>query len=302
MLKIFTLLFLSISLIQCQTKTTQYVNPFIGTANGGNTFPGAVVPWGMVSISPHNSPGSPSGYIYGEKYFYGFGNNHLSGTGCADLGSIIITATKNNSEFIPESYRSPYSNEKAEPGYYSLFLDEVKLKGEVTATTRSSFIKFSSDSLISAHILFDVGRSLNLIGGGSINIVSHNEIEGSNISGGFCGEDNRQNLYFVAQFNQSFSSAKIWSGNNLISQTYSSAADSSIGGIFDFYILPDDPLLIKIGISYASIKNARQNLEIEIPDWNFEGVRNESLFQWEKNLSRILIETENNEDKIKLSC
>ncbi|MGE5795870.1 MAG: glycoside hydrolase family 92 protein, partial [Ignavibacteria bacterium] len=73
-------------------KLTAFVNPFIGTSNYGNTFPGAVVPWGMVSVSPHNSPGSPSGYIHGEKYFYGFGHTHLSGTGCADLGSIILTA------------------------------------------------------------------------------------------------------------------------------------------------------------------------------------------------------------------
>ncbi|MGE5810059.1 MAG: glycoside hydrolase family 92 protein, partial [Ignavibacteria bacterium] len=81
-------------------KLTAFVNPFIGTTNYGNTFPGAVVPWGMVSVSPHNSPGSPSGYIHGEKYFYGFGHTHLSGTGCADLGSIILTAVKT---FVPDS-------------------------------------------------------------------------------------------------------------------------------------------------------------------------------------------------------
>ncbi len=299
MLKFFTFLFLSISLTQSQTKIVQYVNPFIGTANGGNTFPGAVVPWGMISISPHNSPGSPSGYVYGEKKFYGFGHNHLSGTGCADLGSIIITVAKNNSAFTPESYKSHYSREAAEPGYYSLYLDEFKLKAEVTAATRSGFTKFSSDNEVSSHILFDVGRSLNLVGGGSINIVSNYEIEGGNVSGGFCGENNRQTLYFVAQFSQSFSSAKLWAGDYLISQNNFSGLDTPIVCILDFNISPDNPLLIRVGISYTSIKNARENLENEIPGWDFEGNRKESLHLWEKKLSRILIETENNEDKIK---
>jgi putative alpha-1,2-mannosidase len=69
-----------------QMNPVDYVNPFIGSMNSGNTFPGAVVPWGMVSVSPHNSPGSPPGYVNEKEYFYGFGHNHLSGTGCADLG------------------------------------------------------------------------------------------------------------------------------------------------------------------------------------------------------------------------
>ena len=65
---------------------SRFVDPFIGTAGGGNTFPGALVPWGMVSVSPHNDSAAPSGYLHGNKTLYGFGHVHLSGTGCADLG------------------------------------------------------------------------------------------------------------------------------------------------------------------------------------------------------------------------
>ena len=85
-------------------RYTQYVDPFIGTANEGNTFPGATTPWGMVSVSPHTTPttlldlilGRPlpgSGYLHGEPYIYGFGFTHLSGTGCPDLGAPVIAAT-----------------------------------------------------------------------------------------------------------------------------------------------------------------------------------------------------------------
>jgi putative alpha-1,2-mannosidase len=83
---LFIIINMSVLISHPHTKELiSYVNPFIGTSNGGNTFPGAVVPWGMVSVSPHNSPGAPSGYISGGQYFYGFGHTHLSGTGCADL-------------------------------------------------------------------------------------------------------------------------------------------------------------------------------------------------------------------------
>ena len=285
--------------ITAQTKLTDYVNPFLGTANGGNTFPGAVSPWGMVSVSPHNSPGSPSGYIYSEKYFYGFGHTHLSGTGCSDLGSIIITAVKNDTGFNPQSYKTTYSGEYAEPGFYSLFLDEIKLKAQVTATTRVGFTRFISDSSKLINILFDAGRSLNLTGGGSVNIISDNEIEGSNISGGFCGENNRQTTYFVARFNQSFSTSSLWVGNYIASEKRISASDTAVGCILGFNLTKDMPLLIKVGISYTSIDNARKNMEAEIPDWDFEKVKTAASELWNKQLSRILIEGENYQDKVK---
>src|SRR5690606_20392376 len=132
MIKFFLLLVITLQIPLAQSLT-DYVNPFIGTSKDGNTFPGAVVPWGMVSVSPHNSPGSPSGYIFGEKYFYGFGHTHLSGTGCADLGSIILTVSDTNSNFTPDSYKTTYLNEEASPGYYSLILDKLNLKMEATA-------------------------------------------------------------------------------------------------------------------------------------------------------------------------
>lgn len=299
MLKTF-LVILTFSLIGfSQTNIVKYVNPFIGTSNGGNTFPGAVVPWGMVSVSPHNSPGSPSGYIHGEKYFYGFGHTHLSGTGCADLGSIILTAADTNSNFTPESYKTTYLNEKASPGYYSLFLNKLNLKAEATASARVGFTKLTSVKKENVNIVFDVGRSLNLIGGGSIKIISETEIEGSNISGGFCGEENRQTIYFTAKLNRPFILSKIWIGNNIKYGKDFSVKDSSIGCALRYEINPRNPLLIKVGISYTSIENARKNLAAEIPGWNFQKVKDSAEELWNKNLSRIIVEGNNEKDKIK---
>src|SRR5690554_1059200 len=302
MIKFFLLLVITLQIPLAQSLT-DYVNPFIGTSKDGNTFPGAVVPWGMVSVSPHNSPGSPSGYIYGEKFFYGFGHNHLSGTGCSDLGSVILTITKDDSSFNPDLYKNIYTNESSEPGYYSLTLPEYDIKAEVTASERTGYTKFSSTKKLPydysqrINLVIDAGRSLSLTGGGSIKIISQNEIAGSNISGGFCGEDNRQTLYFYMRFNKNFSSGKLWKNESAINEKEISAKDTALGAMLVFPLSPETPLLIKVGISYVSIENAKENLEKEIPHWDFNKVRNEAKSKWEKVLSRIIVEGE--EDKIK---
>jgi predicted alpha-1,2-mannosidase len=279
-------------------KLIDYVNPFIGTTNGGNTFPGSVVPWGMISISPHNAPQSPSGYIAGEKYFYGFGTTHLSGTGCSDLGSIIISANSGNQMINPEEYKAPYKDEKASPGYYSLYLPQIKVKAEVTSAARSGLIKYESSENILLNVLIDAGRNLSIVGGGSVRRVSETEIEGYNISGGFCGEDNRQTTYFSIKFNMPSENSRIWLNDNFISDNFKSTVDTSIGCLMNFKVSPDNPLLIKIGISYVSIDNARENSESEIPGWDFNEVKEKAQMLWEEELSRIIV-TGKEKDKIK---
>lgn len=303
LIKIFTkALFIIVilnSILHTQNKKLiDYVNPFIGTSNRGNTFPGAVVPWGMVSVRPHNSPGAPSGYIYGGKYFYGFGHTHLSGTGCADLGNVVVTAITGRLRFDPEEYKSSYSDEKASPGYYSISYSEMGIKAEATATARCGFLRFTSDSTYNVTILIDAGKSLNLTAGGSVKLVSQNEVNGSSISGGFCGEDNRQTIYFAAQFNQISDSMGMWVNGKRIEDKEKSIADKSIGGWISFYLCKGSSLLVKVGISYVSIKNAKENLAKEIPQWNFNEIKEKAENLWEDDLSRIIVTGNNENDKI----
>jgi len=286
-------------LIYPQEEKIKYVNPFIGTANSGNTFPGAAVPWGMISVSPHNSLGSPSGYVYGGKYFYGFGLNHLSGTGCPDLGSVVITATKGKIECDPEKYKSTYSDEKASPGYYRLKLNDTGIAAEVTAAERCGIIKLTSNNDSEINILIDAGKSLNLTGGGKVKISSDSEIEGCNISGGFCGELNRQTLYFVIRFNQSSLKNGNWKNDALINLKQAEVKDTSIGSWFTFNLKKEKPLLIKTGISYVSIENARMNLDREIPGWDFDLVKRKGQKKWEEVLSRIGIDDSSDINKKK---
>ncbi|WKZ68950.1 MAG: GH92 family glycosyl hydrolase [Melioribacteraceae bacterium] len=299
-LRIALYIFLYISVLASQTKheINDLINPFIGTSNGGNTYPGAVVPWGMVSVSPHNSTGVPSGYIYGEKYFYGFGHTHLSGTGCSELGNIVVTVSKTSST-EPENYKTIYSNEIASPGYYSLYLNENKIKAEVSATERNGIIKFTSEEETEINLLIDTGRNLSLVGGGEIEILSNREITGYNISGGFCGEENRKNVYFYSVINYEAEKMSIHQDDTLIDETKYSVKDKPLLCSIRLKILPDNPLIIKTGISYTNKENAKENLLKEIIHWDFDEVVNYAKDKWNQILSKIIVKDSDKTNKMK---
>ncbi|MCF8240359.1 MAG: GH92 family glycosyl hydrolase [Melioribacteraceae bacterium] len=295
------LLFLGLSsgIAQDQKRLIDYVDPFIGTGGWGNTFPGAVVPFGMISISPHNMPGAASGYKKEGKHFYGFGHNHLNGTGCADLGSIIVTFMKDKVSTNPEEYKTTFSNETASPGYYSLKLDNLGLTIESTVTARSGIYNITSDETTEIILLIDAGRSLAIEGGGSIYLNEDNSISGSNISGGFCGEINRQTLYFYAELSKSPTLKEIWFDNHRLDSSSKATVDTNITAAVTLNMESGVPLQLKIGISYTSIENAKENLYREIPNWDFESIKASAEETWEEYLSRIIIDDKNKENLVK---
>ncbi len=278
---------------------TRFVNPFIGTAGGGNTFPGAVVPWGMVSVSPHTSLDAPSGYIHGEKWFYGFGHTHLSGTGCADLGGVILVVDRDAVHPSPESYRCTYSEEKAAPGYYSVVLREPDVLAEVTASVHCGVTRFTPRHDGELRILLDAGRSLALVGGGSVTLSSSGEISGYNTSGGFCGEANRQRVYFSVRLDHPIDAGGIWVGRSVTGDSAATSRDSSVGAWVTVPAKRNESILVKVGISYVSIENARQNLRSEVPDWNFERVQRDAQTQWQNALSRVRVDGGTTGDRTK---
>jgi predicted alpha-1,2-mannosidase len=278
---------------------TGFVDPFIGTADGGNTFPGAVLPWGMVSVSPHTAPGTPSGYLHNSDTFYGFGHVHLSGTGCSDLGSVIITATRGTVQPQPEIYRSTLRDQFASPGYYRAIIPEIGVLAEATVTTRCGLTRFRSQEGGNLNILIDAGRSLNLVGGGAVAFRSESEVEGFNISGGFCGESNRQTVYFSARLSRTPNEHGVWSGNNVSSGTSASAKDSAVGAWMRLTIPAGESVMLKVGISYVSIDNARQNRDQEIPGWDFDRVRHDARAAWQRELEKVHVEGDLHSDMVK---
>ncbi|HEY6953443.1 MAG TPA: GH92 family glycosyl hydrolase, partial [Bacteroidota bacterium] len=275
---------------------SSFVNPFIGTANGGNTFPGAVRPWGMVSVSPHTAPGSPSGYIHGSKFFYGFGHNHLSGTGCADLGSVILTAVRGTAKSNPESYRTSFSEEDADPGYYRVMLVDADCLAEATVTTRCGITRFTAQRGGVLTLQVDAGRNLSRIGGGSVRVVAPDEAEGFNEGGGFCGELNRYRAYFVLRLNRNAVANGTWKADRVNNESTVLAGDTSIGAWFQFNLLAGERLEARVGISYVSIANARLNLNAETDGNTFETIRRDARTAWNRELGRIDVQGSSRDD------
>ncbi len=198
----------------------------------------------MVSVSPHNSSSSPSGYHFGEKFFYGTGHTHLSGTGCADLGSVIITVTTGEIKTHPDQYRQQYSDEKAAPGYYSVHLDSADVTMECTSTLHCGIIKIKSHKDQEINLLLDAGRSLAIMGGGEADIISGTEQQGFNISGGFCGEDNRQETYFYSVSDKPAHSKGTWLNDNVSVNSNATRRDSSVGIWQTYFLRKGEELLL----------------------------------------------------------
>lgn len=150
MKKLFILSFWAIfSVISyAQVNCTQYVNPMIGTDFTGHTYPGAILPFGGVQVSPDTKLDGwegCSGYHYAESTVYGFSHSHLSGTGCSDYGDVLLMPFVGKGSVINTEYCSPFShnNEFAAPGYYRVLLDKSNVKVELTTSTRVAMHKYT---------------------------------------------------------------------------------------------------------------------------------------------------------------
>jgi predicted alpha-1,2-mannosidase len=284
---------------------TRYVDPFVGTGKNGNTFPGALVPWGMVSVSPHNEFKAPSGYKYGAPYIYGFGHTHLSGADCPDLGNVMLMATTGTVEPRLEKRKSQYDSESASPGYYQVNLKTFGIKAEMTATTRVGVTRFIFPARKGdANILIDLGHRLTDDAAtvtsfeSRVKINHSQEVEGYCESGDFCSgyAGNKETVYFVAQFSKPALAMGIWKNGKLEKSKEQSGRD--IGAYFSFSTAEIEPVMVKVGVSYVSVANARLNLQAEVKGWDFEAVRSEAKAAWQKELSRINV-TDTRTDKLK---
>lgn len=267
---------------------TDYVDPFIGTSGGGNTFPGSVVPWGMVSVSPHNALGSPSGYIFGEQYFYGLGHTHLSGTGCSDYGSILLTVADGRPR-SPGSSRSPYKNETASPGFYSVELETPAVRMEASSTLRAGIIRITAMETGVLTILLNAGTSLGITGGGDVQIADDQRMTGYNVGGGMCGELNRHLTYFSAGVDRKPDSSGTWIGETVSSETSASAEDKSVGAWSSYTVTAGESIVVRVGISYVSSANAQLNATAELGSETLPMIRKRAEDAWNEALSRISV-------------
>lgn len=269
-------------------RLVDLVDPFIGTGGEGNTFPGAVVPWGMVSVSPHNALSTllaASGYVDGMPEMTGFGLTHLSGTGCPDLGAPVVAATSGEPADGSQQYASEYRDQKASPGFYAVELSSFSIRVEATATTRVGLLLFHpGDGAERMNILIDVFEGLSWGDGeGEIALLSDSEAEGRAGTGLFCASPNQQSVYFYARFDRPASGSGTWSAAT------ASGPEATAGVWFSFTDFGAEPVELRVGISYVSKENARQNLEAETEGKRFAEIREEAEQTWEEELGKIRV-------------
>lgn len=300
-----------------------YVDPFIGTGAAsetdgmmsnfisGNVHPGALAPWGMVTFAPRNIMkqtdvycGSdvlsdiPTGYKYGAETIYGFCHNLISGAGCADMGNVLVMPTTGEVLANFSLNNSSYESEDASPGYYSVLLKDPDILVESTVSLRTSLSRYTfKQGSDSANIIIDLHHSLIASSDAYIKIISDTEIEGWSSSGCFCNSGSSRIVHFVARFDQPFYNSGTYNSEGIYSNMQEQTGQYT-GAYLRFKANPDEPILMKTGISYVSINNARENLNTEQAEWDFEHLLNNAEQKWENELSKIQVEGGSKEQKI----
>jgi predicted alpha-1,2-mannosidase len=305
---------------------TKYVNPFIGTSNFGATNPGAIAPRGMVSVSPFNVAGTlntlekdsrwlSNPYVNENTFLTGYSHVNLSGVGCPDLGVILLMPTTGDVETNHLKYGSTYTNETAQAGYYSNVLTKYNIKVETTTTTRTGISRYTFPKGQS-NILLNLGLGLTNEEGAAIKIVSPTEIEGMRTVGSFCyyKPEEAYPVYFVAKFSKPATNYGVWktpkkykgaeaawmpyNGKPRLMEGYrKEVLGDSIGSYFSYQFEKPTQVEVKIGVSYVSIENARENLEQETQDFSFEAIHQQAEAHWEEQLSKIKVEGGTEDDK-----
>ncbi|WP_020122175.1 GH92 family glycosyl hydrolase [Streptomyces canus] len=302
---------------------TAYVNPLIGTKNGGNVFPGAVTPFGMFSFSPENTRGdatrtaAPGGYLYDATRVRGFSLTHMSGTGCAGgSGDIPLFPFAGEVTSSPASdtkdavYAAGFSHadETAEPGHYKVGLDSG-VTADLAATARTGSARFTYPADKPAALLFRTANSEVGSAGSTVEIDPETRtVSGSVTSGNFCGyldpEGRRAyyTLHFTAHFDRPFAATGTWQDDTLtpgslkasggtggFSQEGRPVAGKGAGGYVQF-APGTEQVGVKIGISYVSRAGAEANLAAENPSRrSFDAVRDAARRAWRDRLRAIRV-------------
>ena len=288
------ILFTAAVLLGCSaTETyTQYVDPKIGSGGHGHVFVGANVPFGMVQLGPTSIPQDwdwCSGYHDSDSTVIGFSHTHLSGTGIGDLFDITVMPVTRadltyarGKENDPESGLWSYADrtkEIARPGYYSVPLTRYGITAELTATNRVGMHRYTFPASDEAGIVID------LMNGGCwdrptdtfIEPCADNAVRGYRFSRGWADD---QKVYFYAEFSRPYKDLNI---HSIDYKPYYAKAD--------FETREGEQIMMKVALSPVSMENAYENMQTELPGWDFDRTVEEAEDAWDKELGRIRIET-----------
>ena len=292
------------------------VDPLIGTGPEGHTFPGATAPFGMVQLSPDTQirPFKQSykwaaGYRYEDTTILGFSHTHFSGAGHSDLGDVLLTPISGENvplepgdpEGTQTGYRSRFSHksEHAEPGYYAVTLEDTRVRAELTASERVGVHRYTFPEGARRHLLLDLRSSIYNYPGkvlwSRVRIRKDGTVTGMRETRGWA--PGRQ-LYFAIRFSSAMSGHALYNrednpppyrgfktaGNS--PEDTQSVEGRGLEGVFDF-APSTDPIIVKVALSPVSEDNAIANMDAEVPNFDFDGVRAATLQLWRTELGRV---------------
>ena len=250
-----------------------YVDPFIGTAGTGHTFPSACVPFGLVQAGPDTGNGDwahCSGYSYEDKSIYGFSQTHLNGTGCPDLGDVRILPF--TAESVPGSVPYDKASERAKPGFYAVTL-AGGVKVEASATERCAIYRISYPKGAKSRLLVDPRWC-----------ITRRQPASDCIRSVDVAPDGRTGV-----------SGKV-AVNNWVERTYAFKMEfsrpflSEKDLVFDFGASSGEPLVVKVALSaLGGVSDAARNLAAEIPGWDLDRVAAAADAKWSKMLSCVAV-------------
>lgn len=275
----------------------RYVDPFIGSGYHGHVFVGTSVPFGMVQLGPsniHKGWDWCSAYHHSDSILIGFSHTHLSGTGCTDLGDILIMplneirTPRGNQDNISDGYATKYShaNEVARPEYYSLLLERYNIKAELTATDRVGFHRYTYPQGKPASILIDLRE-----GNGSnaydsyIRQVDDYTVEGYRYVRGWSPS---RKVYFVLKSDKKIEKFTAYDDNT--PKPWKQLKVESVKSVLTFGDVKE--VKIKVALSSVSCENAMMNLQTELPHWDFDKVVKASSDRWNEQLAKLEVESD----------
>jgi predicted alpha-1,2-mannosidase len=278
---------------------TNDVDPFIGVDWGGNTFIGAAIPFGLVKLGPdmQNFDGRRSGFGYSSNgEILGFSHLHLSGAQ-GKYGNVLVMPV--TGEFDPLSVRSPRTNEVNQVGYYAATLSRYGVKAELTSSHRVGFHRYTFPASSQAHITVNLASALNLgtgwesqrFLGAEAHIISDREVQGvTRVTGGW-NRGGEYKVYYYMVLDTPSESITTWTHTTTLSNVRDAVVSdgSPIGASFDFATKANQVVQAKVGISFISAERAKENVEKEIPEWNFAAVHNAAVSRWNAELSKLTL-------------
>jgi predicted alpha-1,2-mannosidase len=267
---------------------THLVNPFIGTQNDGNTYPGAAVPFGMVQLSPDT--GHNTGYDYDQDRIRGFSSVHLSGVGCGLGGDLPVLPTTGRVTSTDDAvYAAPFSHvaETASPGYYKVTLG-TGITAELSATARTGWQRYTFPATDEANVLLNAGQALHKVTRSTVTVVDDRTVVTAITGEGFCQDTEPYTVYTRTRFDRPFASFGTWHGAEVTAGSRTSSSTGLGGAYVRFDATRDHQVTAVTSLSYVDAAGAARNLAAE-GGGTFGTTEAAAKAAWQQRLARVRV-------------